>query len=94
MHSTRRAYIEISAALLPDLGPLMDAGLEVIASAQSERLGVVKLLIAGDALPAECELTIDATLVPIPTVTVELTRESYGRQSITRVTKITTHKAA
>lgn len=94
MHSTRRAYIEISAACLPDIGPILDAGLEVIASAESDRLGVVKLLIAGDTLPVECELTADATLAPIPLVTVEMTRETYGRQSIARVTKITAHKAA
>jgi hypothetical protein len=94
MHSTRRAYIEIAAACLADIGPLMDAGLEVIASAQSESLGVIKLLIAGDSLPEECETSRDACLTQIPTVTVELTHEAYGRQRIVKVTKITAHKAA
>lgn len=93
MHSTRRAYIEISAACLADIGPLMDAGLGVIASADSNTLGLVKLLIAGDALPAECELTAEATLSPIPTVTIELATECYGRQKIVKVTKITAHTA-
>lgn len=89
MHSTRRAYVTIPVNRLEDLGAMMDAGLEVISSAASDRLGAVKLLIAGDALPEECESASESCLAHIPSVMIEVTTEAYGRQRLVRVSKIT-----
>lgn len=95
MHSTRRAYVEIAAPCLRDcVGYIIDHGLEVIASGPSDSLGVVKLLIAGDVLPEECEAATDSCLTSIQTVTIQMTQERYGRQGITRVTNITVTKSA
>lgn len=92
MHSTRRAYIDIAAPVLAAaLGPLSDHGLEVITSASSDRYGVVRLMIAGDALPAECELAQlkDSCVAgDIRAVTVVLTEERYGAQRLVRVASI------
>lgn len=88
MHSTRRAYVEVSTECMADLGPLMDAGLEVICSAASDRLGIVKLMIAGDVLPEECEASADACVQKLRTVTITMTQETYGRQRLVRVSDI------
>lgn len=95
MHSTRRAYVEITVCALRDgLGPMLDHGLEIIASGASDQLGVVKLLIAGDRLPDECEAAQDSCPFKIPTISITVTREVYGRQTIDRVSSITVTKSA
>lgn len=89
MHSTRRAVVEISTPVLRHvLGPLNDHGVEVINSEHSNRYGIVRLVVAGDALPAECEAAVDMSLARLPIVTITLTEERYGAQRLVRVASI------
>lgn len=82
----KQAIIEFAPEILFDCGVLVDAGLEVVRSLDGAgRFGndVVRLVVAGDALPEECAAG------PIQVVACEITRESYGRQHLTRVSKFT-----
>ncbi|WP_027517868.1 hypothetical protein [Bradyrhizobium sp. WSM1417] len=79
----RRAVVEINPTLIAECVPvLVDAGFKIVGSATSRGLPieVVRLIIEGDALPAECDGAHGLLLVSL---TVQ--QEQYGRQRITRV---------
>lgn len=79
----RRAVIEIVPDVLAECVPVLrDAGFKIVGSATTRNLpgDVVRLVIEGDALPAECDGK-DGLLQ----VRVTLQQEQYGRQRIVRV---------
>lgn len=84
----RRAILEVTPELLRDGGisPLFDAGLAVLGSVAHGggwRGALVGLVIAGEALPAEC-----AESGPLHVVQIILFTECYGRQRLVRVGEI------
>lgn len=79
---SKTALIRVTCEVLPQvLGPLSDHGLSVIGSAHGVFCGEVALLIEGHPLPQECEL-------PGQEVSLQFTKETYGSQSIVRVSEI------
>lgn len=77
----RRAVITCAGEVLRELGPLFDAGLSIDRSLESAP-GVVVFAISGAALPEECDHGV------LREVSVTFTRETYGAQSIVRVSAI------
>jgi len=87
----RRAVIEIEPKIAARALPvLMDAGFRIVGSASSRGLpnDIVRLVIAGDALPEEC--AGDGLLL----VTMVFEVEAYGEQRITRVKHVQAVKGA
>ena len=80
---SRQAILMLTAdSLREGLGPLYDAGLEVVRSCASVN-GQVELVIQGELLPEEC-----FPQHPPRTVEVHFSSEAYGRQRITRVSSV------
>lgn len=78
----RRAIIETAPDILHQIGILADAGLKIEQSFNAD-FGRVRLLISGDALPVEC-----AEPGTFKRVMIGFRRQTYGKQSITRVDAI------
>lgn len=84
MSSGRIAVIDIDGELLSACaGLLTDAGLQIAGSMPGIWAGMVRLIIRGDVLPAECE---DGTL---HVVTAHISVDAYGTQRLRRVTGFT-----
>lgn len=89
----RRAYVEVQASMLADglLGYLVDNGLHIEGSLASQDLspifGIVRLIVTGDILPAECEDTPGAHLME---VRIMFVAEHLGQQRLVRIASIAT----
>jgi hypothetical protein len=80
----RRAIVEVTPEFLPELGLLLDHGLEAVFSMASAP-GVIAIVFEGDQLPAECEVVGGSALKVIE---VQVREERYGRQRLNRIVKI------
>lgn len=80
----RRALVDVTGEILGQCANvLIDAGFFIVASAPpaitSE--GMVRLVIQGDALPAECDTGPHL-------VKLQMTQEAYGSQRIVKIDRI------
>jgi len=82
---TKRAILEFWPDIRFDLSPLQDGGLRIVGSLDGGRGPgcLVRLVVEGDALPDEC-----IGRGPLKTVCIDLTKETYGLQSIVRLSRV------
>lgn len=77
----RVAIVDVPVEMLREVAILMDAGLKIEQTLQSN-FDQARFLVTGDALPGECDG------VPAKRVLITFRQEFYGQQRITRVDSI------
>lgn len=79
----RKAILEVTGEMLrTGLMPIFDHGLTVVDSLAGDPIRqTVRLVIAGDTLPAECE-------GELKTVSITIHMEAYGQQRLVKVSDI------
>lgn len=81
--SHKRAAVEFSLDVVALVLPILaDAGLVVVGSMTNRTPDTVLLIVAGDVLPEECARQ------PLRYIRPSMTKETYGRQSLVRVTEL------